>query len=114
MRLVSELDNAGHDIESIYLKHDLGRGFPKEFDVTAEVTPGLMNSYHQSVSKLIIIETRLKDLDSEPKKTMVTERKADNRESHKFGKMVPFQKVAGSKLSSMRRGKNLVLVCWSA
>lgn len=57
--LVAGLENAGHVVTEVEKKTALLRGMPKDCDMTVETMLSLKQSYFETVSKLIVRESRL-------------------------------------------------------
>lgn len=50
------------------------RGWPQDFDVTAEAIMDGKYGYHEAVLKLIVLETRLEDCEGGAEKALLTKR----------------------------------------
>lgn len=72
MELVGEIESAGDTVSQVEQKRALLRGLSKDYDVTAEFIMGFASEYNDTVSKLIVRETRLNDLDSKSDYALLT------------------------------------------
>lgn len=70
--LVGELESAGHNVLRVEYRRALGRGLPREFDVTIEAIMSNDSSYNDAVAKLIVRESCLQELESKRDQATVT------------------------------------------
>lgn len=64
------MESAVHDVPAVEPERALLRGPPKDFDITAETIMSTGHDYNQAVSKLIVIETHLNEIDANRGKAM--------------------------------------------
>lgn len=91
--LVGELEKAGHDVSVVGKKGILLRGLPADFDVTSEAIMSTPHDFSQAVSKLIVRETRLKDLENSSEKAVTTSLLLGNRKCYFWGKKGQLLKI---------------------
>lgn len=74
-RLVIALDSAGHEVSDMEQRCSLYRGLSDDFDVTVESKRRGKDSFHRTVSKIFIRETRLLEKDAGSEQAFVTRTK---------------------------------------
>lgn len=86
LEIVDELESAGHIVSEIEQKKTLQRGLPQEYDFTAEAIIIMPHKFNQVVSKLIVRETQLKEIDTTSERALVKSNKSRSQKCLKSGK----------------------------